>query len=254
MRRRALLASIGPGVAAGLAGCAVLGSDDTVGDGDVVDLAAGAVTLGHMGFQSSFVDDTTAPATAHATEDGGYVTLDCDIRGYDAPVDDLPVHVEFDDERVSGSSGFRVSGAGDGIPRLGLPVPTGDVVESGAVVLETAGGNERRYPLDDRIRQQLATPPGWRVDVDAPDTFAAPGSARAWVTATNTGDTQGRLGAVLTHDDADELYWSHEFEATPTDDDTFGFRFSCLCTDRDELAVTIDWGVDAWTGTVVVES
>ncbi|WP_227134844.1 hypothetical protein [Halorubellus salinus] len=253
MRRRSLLATVGSTAAVGLAGCTLLDPDREVDDGDTVALDAGDVTLGWLGVQSSFVDDTSAPATAYGAADAAFVVLDCDLRAYDAPVDDLPIAVELDRGGVRRVSDPRISGLGDDRPRLGFRVPTGEPLESGAVVLEDAEGRERRYPFPERVREPLATPASWRVDVDAPDTIAAPGSARAWTTATNTGDTAGRLAAVLTHDAADDLYWTHTYDAPGTGDETYGYRLHCLCGDAEELTITLDWGVDEWTGVVSVE-
>lgn len=269
MRRRSLLATIGTTTTAGLAGCAVLGRDATVDDGDTVALDAGDVTLDRLDVQSSFVDDTSAPATAHGDAGTAYVVLACDLRAYDASIADLPIAVERDETRHATTADALVFGAGDGQPRIGFPVPAGDALDSQrttttanaaaaasdwAVVLTDAEDRERRYPLDAALVNQLASPPDWRVAVDPPDAVPEAGTARAWATATNTGDTPGRLAAVLTHDAADELYWTHEFDASAGEDATFGFRFGCLCGDRDELAVTIDWGRDTWTGTVPVDA
>lgn len=251
MRRRALLTTLAATGSVALAGCSIL-DDDALDEGDTVELPDGRVTVGHLGFQSSFVDDTTAPATVHAEADSGYVVLECDCRDYDAPVAELPFGVDVNGESVVGDT--LVSGAGDGRPRLAFPVPTGDPVDSGAIVVENAYDRERRYPFDQRLREQFATPPRWRVDVDPPDAVHSTGEARAWVTATNTGDTPGRLDALLTHDAADELYWTHDFDAPPGGTETFGYHFQCLCSDREELTVTLDWGFDDWTTTVPVES
>lgn len=251
MRRRALLTTLLSTGSVALAGCNSLG-DDALDDGDTVELPEGRVTVGYLGFRSSFVDDTTAPATVHGEPDRGYVTLACDCRDYDAPIDDLPFGVDVNGESVVGDT--LVFGAGDGRPTLGLPVPTGDSVESAAVVVENAYDRERRYPFPQRVRDRLATPATWRVDVDPPERVPSTGDARAWVTATNTGDAPGRLDALLTHDAADELYWTHDFDAPSNGTETFGYRFQCLCSDRDELTVTLDWGFDDWTGTVPVES
>ncbi|MFC6951299.1 hypothetical protein [Halorubellus litoreus] len=269
MRRRALLATVGSTVPASLAGCALLGPEREVGAGDVVELDAGEVTLGELSVQSSFVDDTTAPAAVHGDAGTAYVVLDCDLRAYNAPIEDLPLAVERGADRLAGAAGALASGAGDGQPRIAFPVPAGDALDgfdapstttggdSGSawrVVLTDADDRERRYPLDRALQRRLRSPPAWRVAVDPPDAVPEAGTARAWATATNAGDTPGRLAALLTHDAATDLYWTHEFDADVGGESTFGFRFGCLCGDRDELELTLDWGQDAWTGTVPVET
>jgi hypothetical protein len=265
VRRRTLLSTVGATTAVGLAGCTLLGPDREVGDGDTVALDAGEVTLGGLSVQSSFVDDTDAPASIHGDAGTAYVVLDCDLRAYDARATDLPVAVRRGPNRLAGASGALVSGAGDDQPRIAFPVPVGDELsaqstttggESGRgwrLVLTDADGHERRYPIDDALRRRLRSPPDWRVAVDPPDAVPEAGTARAWTTATNAGDTPGRLAALLRHESAPELYWTHTFDADAGDDATFGYRFACLCTDRDELDITLDWGHDDWTGVVAVD-
>jgi len=265
VRRRTLLAAVGAGASVGLAGC-TLGGGGTVGKGDVVELDAGRVTLGALDVQSSFVEDTVAPPAVHGDAGVGYVVLQCDCREYEAPASDLPFAVELGEDRVAGAAGALVSGAGDGRPRIAFPVPAGDALDSRrstasenasdswAVVLTDVEGRERRYGFDDALRRRLSTPPAWRVSVDPPDAMPDAGTERAWATAVNTGDVSGRLAALLAHDAAEDRYWRHEFGVDADGESTFGYRFACLCGDRDELALTLDWGRDSWTGTVPVES
>jgi len=265
VRRRSLFAALVAGGTVGLAGC-TLGGGGTVGKGDVVELDAGRVTLGALDVQSSFVDDTAAPPTVHGERGVGYVVLACDCREYGAPANDLPFAVELAGERVADAADALVSGAGDGRPRIAFPVPAGDALdsrrstESGnasdswAVVVTDAEGRERRYGFDDGLRRQLSAPPAWRVTVDPPDAMPDAGTTRAWATASNTGDVPGRLAAVLAHDAAEDLYWRHEFDVDANGESTFGYRFACLCGDRDELALTLDWGRDSWRGTVPVDT
>jgi hypothetical protein len=265
VRRRTFLATVAASGAGGLAGC-TLGADRTVEAGDTVELDAGRVTLGALAFQSSVVDDTTSPPTVHGDGGTGYVALQCDCREYDGAVTDLPFRVALGADRVADAASAHVAGAGDGQPRIAFPVPAGDALDarrttgtddvaaSWAVVLTDVDGRERRYRFDDALRRRLRSPPDWRVAVDPPDAMPETGTARAWATATNAGDTDGRLAALLTHDEADELYWTHAFDVPAGTESTFGYRFACLCGDRDELAITVDWGRDRWTGTISVES
>lgn len=270
MRRRTLLAAAGAGASVGLAGCSRFGGGP-VGEGDVVELDAGQVTLGALGFQSSFVDDTTAPPTVHGDAGVGYVVLACDCREYDRSARDLPFGVELAGDRVADAAGALVAGAGDGRPRIAFPVPVGDALASRAapgsetadsdedadawaVVVTDADDRERRYRFDDALARRLATPPTWRVTVDPPETVPEAGTARAWATAANTGSVPGRLAAILTHGAAPENYWTHAFAAAAGTESTFGYRFACLCGDREELQVTLAWGRDRWTGTIPVEA
>lgn len=250
MDRRALLAALATTGSVTLAGCGGL-DDETLDDGDAIELPEGRVTVGHLGSQSSFVDDTTAPPRVHGDREAAYVVLDCDCRDYDAPVTDLPIGVEVNGESVVGD--VLVSGAGDGEPRLAFPVPTGVSVDSGAVVFENAYGNERRYPFPKQLRDRIENPPTWRVTVDAPDRVDPGQRARAWTTARTADGTPGRLDALLTHDAATDLHWTNTFDITSDDDATYGFAFTCLCTDRDELTATLDWGLDTEQFTVPVE-
>ncbi len=265
VRRRTLLAAVGGGGTVGLAGCTLLGGGP-VGEGDVLELDAGRVTLGALRFQSSFLDDTTAPPAVHGDAGVGYVVLECDCREYDHAPRDLPFAVELAGDRVNDAAGALVAGTGNGRPLIAFPVPAGDALASRdtagsddaadawAVVVTDETGRERRYAFDDALRRRLATPPTWRVTVDAPDAVPQAGTERAWVTAANTGDVPGRLAAILTHEAAPENYWSHDFVVDAASESTFGFRFACLCEDRDDLAITLDWGRDTWTGTIPVEA
>lgn len=265
MRRRTLLATLGATAVAGAAGCSG-GLDDAVDEGSVLEFDAGQVTVGPLGVQSSFVADATTPATVHGAAGRSYVVFDCDVREYDAPIEDLPFAVVRGDQHVSDAADALVAGAGDGQPRIAFPVPSGNALETTAsadggdaagdwaVVATNAYDRERRYPLEDALVRRLGAPAAWRVGVEPPDAMPATGTARAWATASNAGDAPGRLAALLTHDAADELYWTHAFDVDAGGESTFGFRFGCLCGDRDELAVTLDWGRDEWTGTVPVEA
>ncbi|NHN42618.1 hypothetical protein G9C85_13405 [Halorubellus sp. JP-L1] len=267
MRRRSLLASLSTTAVASVAGCSVLGDEGTVGDGDAVELDAGRVTLGALGVRSSFVDDTGDRATVYGSPDAAFVVLECDCRAYDGALDDLPFAVAFDGERVDGEhigdervggdgvdggSEYRLQGAGDDVPELAFPVPAGEQLESGALVVD-APDREYRYPFGDATRSRLSNPPTWRVDVDWPDAVPAERRARAWTTARALGDEPGALDVLLTHDDAPGLYWTHTYRVDPGGEETFGLAFQCLCTDRDELPVTIDWGLDDVTRTVPVD-
>ncbi|WP_323675172.1 hypothetical protein [Halorubellus sp. PRR65] len=225
----------------------------TVEVGDAVDLGATTAELGSLSLQSTFVERQWPMWDAHGRDDHAFVVVR--LSGADrarALARDPPVGVRVDGERYDDSDAYSRTDGGRPV-EFAATIPTGDDVDSAALVLRTTTG-DARYPLDDDLLATLRAPPELTVTPDVPD-VVTDGPLQYELVVENTGDGPGTLVATSTHDAIHDKWWTRGETVAPGDTASLTFEpYAPTEGDGYELEIVLDWGLDSVTRTVTIEN